>query len=396
MAAVNGNLTTPRRSTVRCAIYTRKSTEEGLEQEFNTLDAQRDAAEAFIRSQRGEGWVALEEHYDDGGFTGANMDRPALQKLLQDVRDGLVDCVMVYKVDRLTRSLLDFARIMEVHDKHGVRFLLADRAFASSGEQRVADIEGLDALALQSEGDCEFGDSGFHAQAILIGQILYRDYHASEADGQKGVAPHLRSGGCDGVVSSGAFQILAPEELRSGARLASGQPAAASLRAFPVAHQALSEAPGAACLPVGKLTLPLSIQCPGKSWDGGGFPPAAPSSCSRRGDGAAGRAPPPQPFTSSPNIRSAKRISSWRYTSCPRFPREVQLWGRNPCKASPASSKQASEAPHSYNRPGARGRSDTNMWNRFSPPHKCAVHSRERSAAKLRLPSRPQTAFPPG
>jgi len=129
MAAPNGNLTTPRRSTVRCAIYTRKSTEEGLEQEFNTLDAQRDAAEAFIRSQRGEGWVALEEHYDDGGFTGANMDRPALQKLLQDVRDGLVDCVMVYKVDRLTRSLLDFARIMEVLDKHGVSFVSVTQQF---------------------------------------------------------------------------------------------------------------------------------------------------------------------------------------------------------------------------------------------------------------------------
>jgi site-specific DNA recombinase len=129
MAAANGNLTPPRRSTVRCAIYTRKSTEEGLEQEFNTLDAQRDAAEAFIRSQRGEGWVALEEHYDDGGFTGANMDRPALQKLLQDVRDGLVDCVMVYKVDRLTRSLLDFARIMEVLDKHGVSFVSVTQQF---------------------------------------------------------------------------------------------------------------------------------------------------------------------------------------------------------------------------------------------------------------------------
>jgi site-specific DNA recombinase len=110
MAGGNGLPATARRSTVRCAIYTRKSTEEGLDQEFNTLDAQRDAAEAFTRSQRGEGWVALPEHYDDGGYTGANMDRPALQKLLQDVRDGLVDCVMVYKVDRLTRSLLDFAQ----------------------------------------------------------------------------------------------------------------------------------------------------------------------------------------------------------------------------------------------------------------------------------------------
>ena len=98
-----------RRKTLRCAIYTRKSTEEGLEQTLNTLDAQRDAAEAFIRSQRQEGWVVLPDKYDDGGFTGANMDRPALQKLLQDVRDGIVDCVMVYKVDRLTRSLLDFS-----------------------------------------------------------------------------------------------------------------------------------------------------------------------------------------------------------------------------------------------------------------------------------------------
>ena len=93
-----------KRRTLRCAIYTRKSTEEGLEQTFNTLDAQRDSAEAFIRSQRQEGWVVLPDKYDDGGFTGANMDRPALQRLLQDVRDGLVDCVMVYKVDRLTRS----------------------------------------------------------------------------------------------------------------------------------------------------------------------------------------------------------------------------------------------------------------------------------------------------
>jgi site-specific DNA recombinase len=118
-----------RRRTLRCAIYTRKSTEEGLEQTFNTLDAQRDAAEAFIRSQREEGWTVLPDKYDDGGFTGANMDRPALQKLLQDARDGLVDCVMVYKVDRLTRSLLDFARIMEVLDKHGVSFVSVTQQF---------------------------------------------------------------------------------------------------------------------------------------------------------------------------------------------------------------------------------------------------------------------------
>ncbi len=100
-----------------------------MEQTFNTLDAQRDAAEAFIRSQHQEGWVVLPDKYDDGGFTGANMDRPALQKLLQDVRDGFVDCVMVYKVDRLTRSLLDFSRIIEVLDKHGVTFVSVTQQF---------------------------------------------------------------------------------------------------------------------------------------------------------------------------------------------------------------------------------------------------------------------------
>ena len=114
---------------VRCAIYTRKSTEEGLEQSFNTLDAQRDAAEAFISSQRQEGWVALPEKYDDGGYTGANMDRPALKRLLADVEAGVVNCVVVYKVDRLTRSLLDFARIMEVLDKHGATFVSVTQQF---------------------------------------------------------------------------------------------------------------------------------------------------------------------------------------------------------------------------------------------------------------------------
>lgn len=114
---------------MRCAIYTRKSTEEGLEQDFNTLDAQRESAEAFIRSQTHEGWRALPEHYDDGGFTGANMDRPALKRLLEDVKAGSVTCVVVYKVDRLTRSLLDFARIMEVFDKHGASFVSVTQQF---------------------------------------------------------------------------------------------------------------------------------------------------------------------------------------------------------------------------------------------------------------------------
>jgi site-specific DNA recombinase len=116
-------------ATVRCAIYTRKSTEEGLEQSFNTLDAQRDAAEAFIASQRHEGWIALPDKYDDGGYTGANMDRPALKRLLDAVKAGTVDCIVVYKVDRLTRSLLDFARIMEVLDQQGVSFVSVTQQF---------------------------------------------------------------------------------------------------------------------------------------------------------------------------------------------------------------------------------------------------------------------------
>jgi site-specific DNA recombinase len=108
---------------VRCAIYTRKSTEEGLQQEFNSLDAQREAAEAFVLSQKSEGWRVAGEHYDDGGYTGGNMDRPALKRLLAAVEERTIDCVVVYKVDRLSRSLLDFARMMEVFDRNGISFV---------------------------------------------------------------------------------------------------------------------------------------------------------------------------------------------------------------------------------------------------------------------------------
>jgi len=98
---------------LRCAVYTRKSTDEGLSQEFNSLEAQREAAEAYIASQRQLGWILVAERYDDGGYTGGNLARPALQKLLRDITQGKIDCVLVYKVDRLSRSLLDFARLME-------------------------------------------------------------------------------------------------------------------------------------------------------------------------------------------------------------------------------------------------------------------------------------------
>src|SRR6202171_3896524 len=108
---------------VRCAVYTRKSTEEGLDQEFNSLDAQREAAEPYIRSQRHQGWSLLPERYDDGGFSGGNLDRPALQRLLDDIEAGLVNCVVVYKVDRLSRSLLDFARLMDRFDQRTVSFV---------------------------------------------------------------------------------------------------------------------------------------------------------------------------------------------------------------------------------------------------------------------------------
>jgi DNA invertase Pin-like site-specific DNA recombinase len=117
------------RRNLRCAIYTRKSTEEGLEQDFNSLDAQREACEAFIASQKHEGWVALPTHYDDGGYSGGTMQRPALQRLLADIRGSKVDLVVVYKIDRLTRSLLDFAKIVEVFDAHDVAFVSVTQAF---------------------------------------------------------------------------------------------------------------------------------------------------------------------------------------------------------------------------------------------------------------------------
>ena len=114
---------------VRCAVYCRKSTEDGLEQEFNSLDAQREAGEAFIASQKNEGWVCLPEQYDDGGFSGGNMERPGVRRLLADIDAGLVDCVVVYKVDRLSRSLMDFARIMATFEKHNVSFVSVTQQF---------------------------------------------------------------------------------------------------------------------------------------------------------------------------------------------------------------------------------------------------------------------------
>ena len=114
---------------IRCAIYTRKSTDDGLEQEFNSLHAQREACEAYIKSQRGMGWTALAVAYDDGGLSGGTLDRPALQQLLADIQAHKVDTVVVCKVDRLTRSLADFAKIVEVFDAHEVSFVSVTQQF---------------------------------------------------------------------------------------------------------------------------------------------------------------------------------------------------------------------------------------------------------------------------
>ena len=112
-----------------CAIYTRKSTEEGLDQNFNSLDAQRDACENYIASQKSEGWLMTGDRYDDGGYSGGNMDRPGLKRLLDDVRSGLVDIIVVYKIDRLSRSLADFAKLVELFDAHKVTFVSVTQAF---------------------------------------------------------------------------------------------------------------------------------------------------------------------------------------------------------------------------------------------------------------------------
>jgi predicted site-specific integrase-resolvase len=114
---------------VRCAIYTRVSTDQGLEQDFNSLDAQYDASQAYIRSQAHADWTLLRAKYDDGGFSGGNTDRPALQRLLNDVQAGKVDVIVVYKVDRLTRSLADFAKLVELFDQRNVSFVSVTQQF---------------------------------------------------------------------------------------------------------------------------------------------------------------------------------------------------------------------------------------------------------------------------
>jgi site-specific DNA recombinase len=119
----------PARQKLRCAVYTRKSSEEGLEMEFNSLEAQRESCEAYVASQRTEGWILVPDRYDDGGFSGGTLDRPGLKRVLTDIEAGKVDVVVVYKIDRLSRSLMDFSRLVEVFDKHQVTFVSVTQSF---------------------------------------------------------------------------------------------------------------------------------------------------------------------------------------------------------------------------------------------------------------------------
>jgi site-specific DNA recombinase len=122
-------MTKPPTRKLRCAIYTRKSSEEGLEQEFNSLDAQREACEAYVASQRSEGWVLVRDQYDDGGISGGTLDRPALRRLLAAIEEGLIDVVVVYKIDRLSRALMDFSKLVEVFDRNNVTFVSVTQSF---------------------------------------------------------------------------------------------------------------------------------------------------------------------------------------------------------------------------------------------------------------------------
>ncbi len=126
---------------IRCAIYTRKSSEDGLEQEFNSLDAQREACASYVASQKHEGWILLSDAYDDGGLSGGSLERPALQRLMADMRGGLVDQIIVYKIDRLTRSLADFSKIVDVLDAAGASFVSVTQSFNTATSMgRLRDV----------------------------------------------------------------------------------------------------------------------------------------------------------------------------------------------------------------------------------------------------------------
>jgi site-specific DNA recombinase len=159
----------------RCAIYTRKSSEEGLEQDFNSLHAQREACEAFIKSQTSEGWKFIKTAYDDGGLSGGTMERPALRRLLADIADGLIDIVVVYKVDRLTRSLADFAKMVELFDAHGISFVAVTQLFntTTSMGRLTLNVLLLCPVRAGGHGRAHSGqNSGLQAQGHVDGRCI--------------------------------------------------------------------------------------------------------------------------------------------------------------------------------------------------------------------------------
>ena len=174
---------------VRCAIYTRKSSEEGLSQSFNSLHAQREYCEAYIKSQGGEGWTIDRRRYDDGGFTGASMARPSLKRLLADIDAGSIDAVVVYKVDRLTRSLADFARILEALDKRDVAFVSVTQAFNTNSSMGRLTLNVLLSFA-QFERDVT-GErirdkiAASKAKGMWMGGVVPLGYDAPDGSGDR-------------------------------------------------------------------------------------------------------------------------------------------------------------------------------------------------------------------
>jgi hypothetical protein len=203
-----------RKASLRCAIYTRVSTENGLEQEFNSLDNQREASEAYIRSQAHEGWKLIRDRYDDGGFSGGSIDRPALAKLLDDVRARKVDVIVVYKVDRLTRSLADFAKLVELFDEHDVSFVRCAwrRCSARPGRRartrsigRARKSDSVWAWSLISFVSFVHLTNDLPAYAEELGQRLpSADEKAEAAQLRTVLAAHLEHGGKLRVLEEGA------------------------------------------------------------------------------------------------------------------------------------------------------------------------------------------------
>src|ERR671916_350175 len=156
-----------KRNPLRCAVYTRKSSEEGLEQEFNSLQAQREASEAYVASQRPEGWVLVPDRYDDGGVSGGTLDRPALRRLLADIEAGLVDVVGVYKNDRLSRSLMDFARLVDLFEAHEVTFVSVTQSFSTTTSMGRLTLNVLLSFA-------QFEREVIEGEAALVRRIFER------------------------------------------------------------------------------------------------------------------------------------------------------------------------------------------------------------------------------